>query len=81
MQNLKSHSQAIRRGSLVLLSCTLSPYSNIEVVNRCVVAEDVPLSAQGVRERVLRIGRLSHFVHDEHHTAAEVVATWLLGET
>lgn len=80
VENLKSHLQHVRLSSLNILHSALSPYSANETLKRCIAAEEVPLSIQGVRERVLRIGRLSQFVRDEDSTAAEISVTWLLGE-
>ncbi|KLO12558.1 hypothetical protein SCHPADRAFT_853762 [Schizopora paradoxa] len=80
VENLKSHLQHVRLSSLNILNCALSPYSSNETVKRCITAEEVPLSVQGVRERVLRIGRLSQFVRDDDVTAAEICVTWLLGQ-
>lgn len=51
----------------------------IEVVKRCLQGEEVPLDVQGVRERVLRIGRVAQVVKDGDEDAADLCARWLIG--
>ena len=48
-----------------------------EVLRRCLQGEEVPLDVQGVRERVLRIGRVVPVVGDPE--GAELCARWLVG--
>lgn len=48
-----------------------------EVLRRCLQGEEVPLDIQGVRERVLRIGRVVSIVGDPE--GAEFCARWLVG--
>ena len=48
-----------------------------EVMKRCLQGEEVSLDVQGVRERVLRIGRVVHVVGDAE--SAEFCARWLIG--
>ena len=78
---LNSHSHVIRRSSLQLLT---SPWfkqpTTEEVYKRCLVAELVPLSVQGVRERVLRIGRVGQVVRDGDKEGAGGCVRWLLGK-
>lgn len=64
--NLKSHSHIIRRRSLELLSLPwIFSSSNADGIKRCLAAELVPLSVQGVRERVLLTGRVGQVVLDD----------------
>ncbi|KAJ7816772.1 hypothetical protein B0H14DRAFT_3743268 [Mycena olivaceomarginata] len=53
-----------RLGALRLLAAT-RPSDAREVVERCLVGEEVPLEVQGVRECVLRIGRVETVVKDK----------------
>ena len=77
-KNLLSHSQITRQSSLELLTSSLSPLTNArEVLRRCLAAESVPLTVQGVRERILRIGRVPQVVQDEND--AGLCAKWLIG--
>lgn len=46
-------------------------------MKRCLQGEEVPLDVQGVRERVLRIGRVVQVVGDAQ--GAEFCARWLIG--
>ena len=48
-----------------------------EVLKRCLQGEGVSLDLQGVRERVLRIGKVVPVVGDVR--GAEVCARWLIG--
>ena len=50
----------------------------VEVLKRCLQGEEVSLDLQGVRERVLRIGRVGQVVGDTR--GAEVCARWLIGQ-
>jgi U3 small nucleolar RNA-associated protein 20 len=49
----------------------------VEVLKRCLQGEGVSLDLQGVRERVLRIGKVVQVVGDVR--GAEVCARWLIG--
>ncbi|KAL5483039.1 UTP20_9 [Sanghuangporus weigelae] len=79
-RNLKSHSHIIRRSSLELLSLPgVAPESTMDAVKRCLAAELVPLSVQGVKERVLLTGKVEQSaVNDEQ--ASRICGTWLLGQ-
>jgi U3 small nucleolar RNA-associated protein 20 len=62
--SILSHSRALRLSTLRLLS---SPLVRLlagpgEVLKKCLQGEEVPLDAQSVRERILRIGRVSQVV-------------------
>lgn len=48
------------------------------MLKRCLQGEEVPLDIQGVRERVLRIGRVGQVVGDEK--GADLCARWLIAQ-
>jgi U3 small nucleolar RNA-associated protein 20 len=50
----------------------------LEVLKRCLQGEMVSLDVQGVRERVLHIGKVSQVVKDEN--SADICARWLIGK-
>lgn len=83
LELLKSHSHAISKSALELLSSPLVSLSSAndvaDVLSRCLAAESVPLAVQGVRERVLRIGRISQGVGANSERGARICASWLLG--
>ncbi|KAL5476579.1 UTP20_8 [Sanghuangporus weigelae] len=69
-RNLKSHSHIIRRSSLELLSLPdVAPESTTDAVKRCLAAELVPLSVQGVKERVLLTGKVGQSAVDDEQTS------------
>ncbi|KIM44053.1 hypothetical protein M413DRAFT_17908 [Hebeloma cylindrosporum] len=53
-------------------------HNQIEVLKRCLQGEEVSLDLQGVRERVLRIGRVGQVVGDEK--GADLCARWLIAQ-
>jgi U3 small nucleolar RNA-associated protein 20 len=65
---------------LRLLDCKLIDpnHDHIEVVRRCLQGEEVPIDVQGVRERVLRIGRVGQVVGDEK--SADLCGRWLIAQ-
>ncbi|KAJ7127009.1 armadillo-type protein [Mycena epipterygia] len=76
-----SHSRALRLGALRLLAAT-QPSDAREAVKRCLAGEEVPLDVQGVRERVLRIGRVETVVKDKQRAedvGPDLCARWLVG--
>jgi len=77
--SLLSHSRPLRLACLRLLDSKIVNYVDgpVEVLKRCIQGEEVPLDLQGVRERVLRIGRVCHVVGDEK--GADLCARWLIG--
>ncbi|ESK84634.1 u3 snornp protein utp20 [Moniliophthora roreri MCA 2997] len=81
-QSLLSHSADLRLSVLQLLvSCSTSTLENTkQVVQRCLQGEEVPLDVQGVRERVLRIGKVAQVVKDGDEVGAEVAARWLIAQ-
>lgn len=52
----------------------------VDVLKRCLQAEEVSLDVQGVRERVLRISRLPVVIQDDDEVSADVCCRWLIGE-
>jgi U3 small nucleolar RNA-associated protein 20 len=79
--SLLSHSRPLRLNALRLLACKLvkSSVGEQEVVKRCLQGEEVSLDIQGVRERLLRIGRVSQVVRDGDEISADLCARWLVG--
>ena len=84
--SLLSHSRSLRLNTLQLLDSKKlvdknhqNPDANgvVEVLKRCLQGEEVSLDLQGVRERVLRIGKVVPVVGDVK--GAEVCARWLIG--
>ncbi|KAF8161520.1 armadillo-type protein [Crassisporium funariophilum] len=77
-----SPSRPLRLSALRLLDSKLIDKQEsdgvVEVVKRCLQGEEVSLDLQGVRERVLRIGRVGQVVGDE--SGAEVCARWLIAQ-
>lgn len=78
---LLSHSRPLRLSTLRLLASPAisSSVGEREVLKRCLQGEEVPLDVQGVRERVLRIGRVGQVVRDEDDMGADICARWLVG--
>ncbi|KAJ6531776.1 armadillo-type protein [Mycena capillaripes] len=77
-----SHSRALRLGALRLLAAT-RPSDAREVVKRCLAGEEVPLEVQGVRERVLRIGRVETVVKEkqrEPDVGPDLCGRWLVAQ-
>ncbi|KAF9479084.1 hypothetical protein BDN70DRAFT_879151 [Pholiota conissans] len=75
-----SHSRPLRLAALHLLDSKLvdPAHDQIEVLKRCLQGEEVALDIQGVRERVLRIGRVGQVVGDEK--GADLCARWLIAQ-
>lgn len=80
--SLSSHCRPLRLCVLRLLSSNLIllPVGAPEVVRRCLQGEEVPLDMQGVRERVLRIGRVGQIIKDGDVVIADVAFRWLLAQ-
>ncbi|PPQ91255.1 hypothetical protein CVT25_006372 [Psilocybe cyanescens] len=78
--SLISHSRNLRLASLRLLDSKLVDplHDQVEVLKRCLQGEEVSLDLQGVRERVLRIGRVGQVVGDEK--GADLCARWLIAQ-
>ncbi|CAK5281436.1 unnamed protein product [Mycena citricolor] len=80
--SLISHSRSLRLAALHLLVVT-SPSEAREVAQRCLAGEQVELDVAGVRERVLRIGRVESIVKDkqqEGDIAPEMAVRWLVAQ-
>lgn len=79
-QSLLSHSKRLRLAALRLLDCRIinPQHDQVEVLKRCLQGEEVPLDHQGVRERVLRIGRVGQVAGDEK--SADICARWLIAQ-
>ncbi|KAF8991462.1 armadillo-type protein [Cyathus striatus] len=75
-----SHSRSVRLNALRLLNSKLVSMNNApdEVLKRCLQGEEVSLDIQGVRERVLRIGRVGQVVGDE--SGADLCSRWLMAQ-
>ena len=80
-ESLLSHSHALRLNCLRLLACTSakSSVNELEIVRRCLQAEEVSLDVQGVRERLLRTSRVVQVVKDGDEVGADLCARWLIG--
>ncbi|KAF7327783.1 DRIM domain-containing protein [Mycena kentingensis (nom. inval.)] len=77
-----SHSHALRLGALRLLAATQLSDAR-DVVKRCLSGEEVPLEVSGVRDRVLRIGRIEAGVkakQKEEDVGPELCARWLVAQ-
>jgi U3 small nucleolar RNA-associated protein 20 len=80
LPSLLSHSRRLRLACLRLLDCKLIDpnHDHVEIVRRCLQGEEVPVDIQGVRERVLRIGRVGQVVGDEK--SADLCGRWLIAQ-
>ena len=78
---LLSHSRLLRLSTLRLLSSPIVRASEgtVELLKKALQAEEISVDVQGVRERVLRIGRLPLAVKDGDDVAADICARWLIG--
>lgn len=76
--SLLNHERSRRLNALRLLSSKLVEGER-DVCKRCLQGEDVSLDVQGVRERVLRIGRVAQVIKDDGATDADVCTRWLIG--
>ncbi|KAF7316852.1 DRIM domain-containing protein [Mycena chlorophos] len=77
-----SYSRPLRLAALRLLAST-RPSDDRDVVKRCLAGEEVPLEVSGVRERVLRIGRVEAAVKDkqkEGDIGPDLCARWLIAQ-
>ncbi|KAL6304961.1 armadillo-type protein [Sparassis latifolia] len=80
--SLLSHSHSLRLGALRLLTSPLvkSPSGLAETLKKCLQAEEVSIDLQGVRERVLRLGKLPLVVNDGDDAAAGICTRWLIAQ-
>ncbi|KAG5642515.1 hypothetical protein DXG03_002616 [Asterophora parasitica] len=79
---LLSHSRPLRLATLRLIGSPViqSPDGVNDVIRRCLQGEEVSLDVQGVRERVLRIGRVGQILRDGDEVGADVSARWLAAQ-
>ncbi|PPR05452.1 hypothetical protein CVT24_008221 [Panaeolus cyanescens] len=79
-EGVSSHSRPLRLATLRFLDSKLvdSSHDFVEVLKRCLQGEEVSLDVQGVRERVLRIGRVGQVVGSEN--GADLCARWLIAQ-
>ncbi|KAF5354672.1 hypothetical protein D9756_005618 [Leucocoprinus leucothites] len=77
---LISHSRVLRLNAMRLMDSKLvsAPGGVQEVMKRCLQGEEVSIDVQGVRERVLRIGRVVQVVGDAE--GADFCARWLIAQ-
>lgn len=77
-----SHSRSLRLSALKILSSKLvkSSPGEQDVLKRCLQGEEVSLDVQGVRERVLRIGRIGQVIKDDEPLATDLCIRWLICE-
>ncbi|KAG6885913.1 hypothetical protein C0993_007931 [Termitomyces sp. T159_Od127] len=80
--SLLSHHRPSRLAALRFLRCEFVCASSAvrEAAGRCLKGEEVPLDVQGVRERVLCIGRAGLGVKDGDQVSADIVARWLIAQ-
>ncbi|KAG9309435.1 hypothetical protein JVU11DRAFT_10689 [Chiua virens] len=79
---ISSHSRSLRLSALKILSSKLvkSSPGEQDVLKRCLQGEEVSLDAQGVRERVLRIGRIGQVIKDGEPLATDLCIRWLISQ-
>ncbi|KAF5389929.1 hypothetical protein D9757_003643 [Collybiopsis confluens] len=78
-----SHSHTIRLNALKLLCSPLfkALSSNTrQVLDRCLQAEQVSLDVQGVRERVVKIGRISQVLKNDDEIGTDLSIRWLIAQ-
>ncbi|OAX32581.1 hypothetical protein K503DRAFT_870071, partial [Rhizopogon vinicolor AM-OR11-026] len=75
-------SRSIRSSVLGLLTSKMVKSSSAEhdALKRCLQGEEVSLDMHGVRERVLRIGRLYQVVRDDEPLSADICVRWLVAQ-
>ena len=79
--SLLSHSRALRLQTLRLFGSSIIdiPPETTDLLKKALQAEEISIDVQGVRERVLRIGRLSIAVKDGDQIGADICGRWLIG--
>jgi U3 small nucleolar RNA-associated protein 20 len=77
---LLSPSRPLRSNVLGLLTSKMvkSSPAEHEALRRCLQGDEVSLDMHGVRERVLRIGRLYQVVRDDDSLSADICVRWLV---
>ncbi|KAG8737812.1 U3 snoRNP protein [Ceratobasidium sp. 414] len=81
LTSLTSHSHILRSSALQLLSgpCVSRSPEQTDVLSRLVAAEDVPLTVQSVRERVVKTGKVAARIV-EGEEMREVAVRWLVAQ-
>ncbi|KAG2158692.1 armadillo-type protein [Suillus bovinus] len=79
---LLSPSRSLRSNVLGLLTSKMvkSSPAEHEALKRCLQGDEVSLDMHGVRERVLRIGRLYQVVRDDGSLSADICIRWLVSQ-
>ncbi|KAG1831616.1 armadillo-type protein [Suillus variegatus] len=79
---LLSPSRTLRSNVLALLTSKMvkSSPAEHEALKRCLQGDEVSLDMHGVRERVLRIGRLYQVVRDDGSLSADICIRWLVSQ-
>ncbi|KAG0701153.1 armadillo-type protein [Suillus ampliporus] len=79
---LLSPSRSLRLSVLGLLTSKMVKSSPAEhdALKRCLKGEEVSLDMHGVRERVLRLGRLYQVVRDDDPLSADICVRWLVSQ-
>ncbi|KAG2048035.1 hypothetical protein BDR06DRAFT_943462 [Suillus hirtellus] len=79
---LLSPSRTLRSNVLALLTSKMVKSSPVEheALKRCLQGDEVSLDMHGVRERVLRIGRLYQVVRDDGSLSADICIRWLVSQ-
>ncbi|KAG1832880.1 armadillo-type protein [Suillus subalutaceus] len=79
---LLSPSRPLRSNVLGLLTSKMvkSSPGEHEALKRCLQGDEVSLDMHGVRERVLRIGRLYQVVRDDDSLSADICVRWLVSQ-
>jgi U3 small nucleolar RNA-associated protein 20 len=77
-----SHSHVLRLGIAEFLASSAigSTPSERQLLEKLLRAEQVPLDVQGVRERTLRISRLSQFIPDGDTLVSQLCVRWLVAQ-
>ncbi|KAG7091487.1 hypothetical protein E1B28_010518 [Marasmius oreades] len=80
--SILSHSQSLRSSTLKLISSRRFkvPENTQEALSRCLQGEKVSIDVQGVRERVLRIGKVVPMLKDGGNTGADLCARWFMAQ-
>ncbi|KAG7447295.1 uncharacterized protein BT62DRAFT_948312 [Guyanagaster necrorhizus] len=80
-KSILSHDLQLRLNALRLLASPAIkvPDTVLEVVKRCLQSEEVSLDVQGLRERVLRMGRVGQIVTDGN-SGPDLCVRWLVAQ-
>lgn len=81
VDNVLSYSRSLRLAALNIIT---SPHMRVsvdlkDIATRCLQAEEVSVDVTGVRERVVKIGRLGETLRDDDRDAVDLCIRWLLG--